>query len=830
MTTSVLPIDAVLPDIQAALLVQNRALLVAQPGAGKTTRVPLALLENTVPGQRWLLLEPRRVAARLAASFMAEQLGETVGQTVGYRVRGESRVSSSTRLEVLTQGILTRMMQDNPELPGVAGLIFDEFHERSLDADTGLALALDIQQGLREDLKILVMSATLDIKAMLSVLGDDTPLIDCPGRSWPVSTFYRPAGSGQAGPSREYPEVHLAGIVREALAAHEGHILVFLPGQGEIRRLEQQLNSGVPDNIELCPLHGQMPLPAQQAVLRPAVNGRRRIILSTAIAESSVTVPGVRIVIDAGRERIPVYQPRTGLSRLDTRRVNRASADQRRGRAGREAEGFCYRAWSEESVLAAHRGPEMLQSDLSQLVFELARWGVAEVHSLKWIDPPPAAAVMAGRQLLRVLGLVTSDNKLTTLGSQCARWPTHPRLAVMMEQARSHPQRLPLACWLAAWLEEQPGASDIDLSVALGSREKTQHHRWQQSARQWAQRLACSLDIHQQTLPEDVAHLLLDAYPDRLAITQGGGQFKLISGGQASVPETSSLASAEFIIVVELDAQANQARIFSAAAIPRLTLEKHFPTTLQWQDHAYWDDRLGRLVAEQTRLLKLGDYELVLERKAQNKGAAGLPSELVRHALITALKARGGLNWSEEDQQLLGRLRLLHKTMGQSADNVWPDVSGHALLMNLEHWLGPHLSGLHRLDQIERLPLAKLLLESLDWRLQQALPKLAPTHIRVPSGSDIRIDYSGGEPVLAVKLQEMFGQTQTPAIVDGRVPLLIHLLSPARRPVQITRDLAGFWASSYFEVRKDLRGRYPKHPWPEDPLQAVATARAKPRS
>ncbi|MDO9521059.1 MAG: ATP-dependent helicase HrpB [Pseudohongiella sp.] len=839
MTKFVLPIDAVLPDIQTALRHHNRTLLVAQPGAGKTTRVPLALLENTPPGQRWLLLEPRRVAARLAAGFMAEQLGESVGQTVGYRVRGESRVSGSTRLEVLTQGILTRMMQDDPELPGVAGLIFDEFHERSLDADIGLALALDIQHGLRDDIKILVMSATLDTKALLSVLGENTPLIDCPGRSWPVSTYYRAAGPARAGAQREYPEVHLAGIVREALAAHEGHILVFLPGQGEIRRLEQQLRSGLGGNIELCPLHGQMPLAAQQQVLKPAPDSRRRIILSTAIAESSVTVPGVRIVIDAGRERVPVYQPRTGLSRLETRRVNRASADQRRGRAGREAEGFCYRAWSEDAVLAAHREPEMLQSDLSQLVFELARWGVTEPGSLKWIDPPPAAAVMAGRQLLRVLGLTGSDNKLTRLGNQSARWPTHPRLAVMMEQTRRHPQRLPLACWLAAWLEEQPGASDIDLSHVLAtagrgsgsnSRENPQHCRWQQAAKQWGQRLDCSLDIHQQTVIDDLGHLLLSAYPDRLAVSQGGGQFKLISGGQASVPETSALASAELLIAVELDAQASQARIFSAAALSREVIASHFPASQQWLDHARWDDKLGRLVAEQTRLLKLGDYELVLERRAQNKGTAGLPKELVQQALISALKARGSFNWSEEDQQLLGRLRLLHKTLGQSGDNAWPDVSEPALLLTLEHWLGPHIGGLHRLDQIERLPLAKLILESLDWRLQQALPKLAPTHMRVPSGSDIRIDYSGEEPVLAVKLQEMFGQTQTPAIVDGRIPLLIHLLSPARRPVQITRDLAGFWASSYFEVRKDLRGRYPKHPWPEDPLQAVATARAKPRS
>lgn len=825
MTATGLPVVALLPAITDALTHHNRVLLVAQPGAGKTTRVPLALLQSTAPGQRWLLLEPRRVAARLAATYMAEQLGEAVGQTVGYRVRGESRVSAATRLEVLTQGVLTRLMQDDAELAGVAGLIFDEFHERSLDADTGLALALDIQQGLREDLKILVMSATLDTQALLSVLGADTPLIDCPGRNWPVSTYYRPM------PLREKPEIHLASVMREALAAHDGHILVFLPGQKEIRQLQQQLQTQLPQSIDLCTLHGQLPLAAQQQVLKPAADSRRRVILATAIAESSVTVPGVRVVIDGGRERVPVYQPRTGLSRLETRRVNRASADQRRGRAGREADGFCYRIWSEDTVLAAHREAEMLQSDLSPLLFELARWGVSDPGSLRWIDAPPTAAVMAGRQLLQVLGVLTDDNKLSDLGKRCARWPSHPRLAVMMEQAHAHPWRLPLACWLAAWLEEQPGTTDLDLGQVLAAADKTRFPRWQQAARQWAQRHHCALDIALQTLATDLAHLLLDAYPDRVAIAQGAGQFKLISGGQAAVPESSHLASATTIIAVELDARPEQARIFSAAAVTSDELAHHFPATRQWQEHAYWDDRQERLVAEQTRLLTVGKHELVLERRALNKGGAGVSPVLAQQALIAAIRRRGRLNWSESDLQLLGRLRLLHKTLGPIADNpAWPDSSETALLLTLEHWLGPHLSGLHRLDQIERLPLAKLYLESLDWRLQQALPILAPTHIRVPSGADIRIDYSAAEPVLAVKLQEMFGQSETPSIVDGKVPLLIHLLSPARRPVQITRDLAGFWASSYFDVRKDLRGRYPKHPWPENPLQAVATARVKPRS
>lgn len=826
-----LPINDFLPAIVAALQHSPRCLLVAQPGAGKTTRVPLALLEQTPPGQRWLLLEPRRVAARLAAAFMAEQLGEAVGDTVGYRVRGESRVSAHTRLEVLTQGILTRMMQDDPALDGVAGVIFDEFHERSLEADTGLALALDIQQGLREDLRILVMSATLDTQSLLRLMGEDTPLIECPGRQWPVNTFYRPA------PLRESPELHQSAVVREALRAHDGHLLVFLPGQAEIRRLERQLHTEVGDLAEICPLHGQMPLAAQQAVLRPSADGKRRVILSTSLAESSVTVPGVRVVIDAGRERVPVYQPRTGLTRLETRRVNRASADQRRGRAGREAEGFCYRLWSEETVLSAHREPEMLQADLSALMFELARWGVTDVSALPWMDAPPPPSIAAGQHCLRLLGLLQADGRLSSLGQRCARWPTHPRLAAMLEHARAHPQRLALACWLVARLEEAQGTTEPDLNVvmqAVVDGEASRH--WPasvvQAARQWAKRLDSSLqasinpDTAGETLAVTLAHLLLAAYPDRVAVQQDNGVFKLVSGGQASLAAGSKLASSSLIIAVELDAQAAQSRVFSALALPPAVLVAHFPDTAVWQDHVSWDERQARLLAEQCRLLQVGDYSLVLERRPQADGIRSLSPALVEQALCEALRARGRFDWSDDDRQLLGRLRLLHATLG----SPWPEISDDALLMDIERWLAPHLAGLHRLDQIDRLPLARLFVESLDWSLQQKLGQLAPTHLQVPSGSRIALDYTGDEPVLAVKLQEMFGQTETPSVVDGRVSVLVHLLSPARRPVQITRDLAGFWRSSYFEVRKDLRGRYPKHPWPEDPLQAPPTARAKPRS
>jgi ATP-dependent helicase HrpB len=823
-----LPIDSVLPTLRATLADHNRCLLIAQPGAGKTTRVPLALLPDTKSGERWLMLEPRRVAARLAATYMAGQLNEKPGQTVGYRVRGDSKVSASTRVEVVTQGILTRMLQDDPALDGVAGLIFDEFHERSLDADLGLALALDVQQGLREDLRILVMSATLDTDSLLTVMGNDTRVIDCPGRQWPVTTFYRPA------PLREPAEKHQATVVLEALRNHPGHMLVFLPGQREIRRLESQLQNMLPVDVEVMPLHGQLRLDQQQAVLRPQTADRRRIILSTAIAESSLTVPGVRIVIDAGRERVPVYQPRTGLTRLETRQVNRASADQRRGRAGREADGFCYRLWSEETLLAAHREPEITQSDLAALAFELARWGVSDPAALSWVTRPPVASWRSAQQLLQTLGLLQSGGQLTDLGRRCSRWPTHPRLALMLQHAdetgseatsKSGSAIKPLACQLVAWLEEQPGSEELDLARSLDASRQA-NPRWRQSSRQWAQRLGCEPDQPQAVNPDDLlAELLCHGFPDRIAQNQGGGRFRLIGGGQVTLPENHSLARQAFIIAIDLDGDSTSARLYQAAALPESIVETVFPAANSWQERVYWDNSIDRLVAEQCRVLRVGDKELVLARKPLSVPASRLPAKLLRDALILAVQTRGTLPWSDEDRQLLGRLRLLHKTLG----DPWPDVSDPALLLTLDTWLGPHLTGLHRMDQVDRLPLGRHLLESLDWQLQHDLKRLAPTHLNVPSGSSIRLDYSGDEPVLAVKLQEMFGQTQTPTIVDGKVTLLVHLLSPARRPVQVTRDLAGFWAGSYFEVRKDLRGRYPKHPWPDDPLQAPATSKAKPR-
>lgn len=809
-----LPIDSVLTTLVEAIRGHNRALLVAQPGAGKTTRAPLALLQAfPETAGRWLLLEPRRVAARLASGFMAQSLGEALGETIGYRVRGESKVSKKTRLEVVTQGILTRMLQDDPSMEGITGIIFDEFHERSLDADLGLALALDVQNGLREDLRILVMSATLDVDALLAVLGPETPVIDCPGKAWPVQSYYCSA------PLRERPERHQASVIQTALTAHEGNLLAFLPGQAEIRRLHSVLQDLLPGDIEICDLHGQLPLAQQQAVLRLTENQRRRVILATAIAESSITVPGVRIVVDIGLERVPIFQARSGMSTLETRRVNRASADQRRGRAGREAAGYCYRLWPEEQMLAAHGEPEILQTDLAVLAFELIRWGAKDPGQLRWVTAPPAPAYAAGLALLERLGILQDTGALTELGRRCARWPTHPRYAALLARAVESKNEA-LACWALAWLEETTQATEIDITSIFSKRPDSQSRAqvsWWRAAQQWKSRLGVNLEpVDLDQLPM----LLATAFPDRiaqnlrLANDRNQARFKLVGGGQALLPAQDALSQKEFIIAVELDGASAGAKIFRALEISKKCIEDLFDQTQQWREEIRWDEPTGRLIGEETR----GLGEVVLERRPMTK----LPAEAIRKGLIAGLRQRG-FRWSEEDQQLLGRLRLLRRHIG----DPWPQVGDAALLSTLEQWLEPRLAGINRLEQVDKLSLGQFLVESLDWSLQQSLSKLAPTHLDVPSGSKIRVDYSSDEPILAVKLQELFGQTHTPTVVAGKVPVLLHLLSPARRPVQVTRDLAGFWQGSYFEVRKDLKGRYPRHPWPDDPLNAPASARAK---
>ncbi|SDK95116.1 ATP-dependent helicase HrpB [Modicisalibacter muralis] len=805
-----LPIDTLLPRLCQALARQTRALLIAAPGAGKTTRVPLALLDEPwcVPG-RLLLLEPRRVAARLAARFMAESLGEALGDTVGYRVRGESRVGPHTRLEVVTQGVLTRMLQDDPMLEGVSGIVFDEFHERSLDADLGLALALDVQEGLREDLRLLVMSATLNVGALRRVLGDETALLESEGRQFPITTHYR------ATPARGKPERHQAAVVREALGTSRGDILVFLPGQREIRRLAQELATLT--DVRVLPLHGQLTLAQQQQALRRDEQGHRRVVLSTAIAESSVTVDGVEVVIDSGWERVPRFQPRSGLTRLETHRLNRASAEQRRGRAGRQGPGLCFRLWAEEQPLPSQATPEMLQADLAPLAFELSRWGIADPAQIKWVDMPPEAALASGRALLRQLGLLDEAHHLTVLGHACVRWPMHPRLAVMFERAEALSAR-PLACWLVALLERRDAIAELDLTRRLSAlptgRSQGSDRAWYTDARRWARRAGCSLTVDDLT---PLGALLAIAYPDRIAGRIEVGRFKLSGGGQALLDVRQNLAHQDYLVVTELDGEAQGARIFRAAPVELATLLALYPQARDWQQRFDWDDESGRLQGEEVR----GLGELVFERRAVQH----VPKEALRQALLDALKRRGWLELGQDAVQLRARVALLEREQG----DAWPDWSDAALMSDLEVWLGPYIDDARRLDDIDRLPLASVLLDRLDWPQRQRLERLAPTHIQVPSGSRVRIDYSVYPPVLAVKLQELFGVGQTPAIVEGRVVLMLHLLSPARRPIQVTRDLANFWRTTYFEVRKDLKGRYPKHPWPDDPLAAIPTARTRSR-
>ncbi|MAY73108.1 MAG: ATP-dependent helicase HrpB [Halomonas sp.] len=848
-----LPIDARLPQLTAVLEQHNRALLVAEPGAGKTTRVPLALLDSDWcrddDGRgRLLLLEPRRVAARLAAGHMAELLGEQPGETVGYRMRGESRVGPKTRLEVVTQGVLSRMLQDDPMLEGVSGILFDEFHERSLEADLGLALSLDIQQGLREDLRLVVMSATLDVAAMQGVLGQDVAVIECPGRQYPVETLYRPLSQ------RASAEEQQGRVVLEALQASDlvsnpvsddgggddpaGDVLVILPGVAEIERLGRWLGERLVD-IAILPLHGRLPLEQQRSALRPDPNGRRRVVLATAIAESSVTVDGVRSVIDAGLERVPVFSPRTGLSRLETRRVNRASADQRRGRAGRQGPGRCYRLWAEEQPLPPHAEPEMRQADLSGLAFELARWGVKDASALDWVTPPGAAALDSGRRLLRSLGLVESDGGLTALGRSAGRWPVHPRLAAMLERAsRAGEGALALACALAAWLEGRQGASrepDLERVFLQLLSSPRPDPAWQREARRLCKRARVALDKASMGEPRGtgapgaLGELLLCAYPDRVAQHLSPGRFRLRGGGLVTLASDHPLAHAPLLVAVDLDGRQGEARLYRGVRIEEAALLAHFPELGEWTERVAWNESVGRLEGERVRALDA----LVLERKP----LAGPPSrEARRQALLDALGQREALPLDEAAEQLRRRVALLRRTH----DPQWPELDDASLMAELEDWLGPHLDGLSRLDQVLALPWERLLRERLPWPLAGQLDELAPRRLALPSGDSAALRYErevddGDQhgtrvvPVLAAKLQALFGCETTPHIVDGRVPVRLELLSPARRPLATTMDLRSFWRNVYPEVRKENRGRYPKHPWPEDPLAAEATMRTKRR-
>jgi ATP-dependent helicase HrpB len=817
-----LPIAEVLAEIGRALEANSNLVLEAPPGAGKTTQVPLALLDAPWRGDgKIMLLEPRRLAARGAAHRLAAHLHEPVGETAGYRVRLDRKIGPKTRIECVTTGLFLRQLQGDPELKGVAALIFDEFHERSVEADLALAFALEAQASLRPDLRLVVMSATLDGAAIAGLM-PAARRITSAGRAFPVTTHHL------GDDSTTWIEKQMAAAIRRALAEAEGDVLAFLPGLGEIRRTERELG-GIP-GVVVLPLHGDLPLADQDRAIQPDPQGRRKIVLSTSIAESSLTIQGIRIVIDSGQRRVACFDPATGMTRLVTTKVALANADQRRGRAGRLGPGTCYRLWSanSERALSPQPAPEILEIDLAPLALELAAWGIDDPASLPLLDPPPAAALAQARELLRELGALDPSHRITAHGRAMAELGLHPRLAHMLLIAKARGLGA-LACDIAAILTERdiiggPGRS-ADLGERLdllqsGGGDRGARARIQQAAKDWRRQLGIAAD--RDGSRAEAGSIVALAYPDRLAQQRGGrGQYRLASGRGAELALDDPLSRESYLAVATLDAGQKSARVYLAAPISLGEIEADFEGLITSTELVVWNARDGVVEAKRERRL----LALVLEEKPLQKP----DPELVRAAMLDGIRQMGldVLPWSNTTRTLRARVAFLRRAL---PDKDWPDWSDDALLATLADWLGPHLAGVSRRAHLDRLDLHAALTDSLDWQQRQALEQLAPTHLDVPSGSRVPLDYDSGEqPVLAVRLQEMFGATETPRIAGGRAPVLLHLLSPARRPVQVTQDLASFWKGTYKAVKSDLKGQYPKHYWPEDPLIAEPTARAKPR-
>jgi ATP-dependent helicase HrpB len=830
-----LPIGEALPALKEALAAHRKVLLQAPPGAGKSTIVPLALLgSDWLAGRTLLMLEPRRIAARAVAQRMAHLSGETVGQTIGIRTRLETRVSRATRIEVVTEGILTRMLQSDPALEHIGCVIFDEFHERSLNADLGLALCLESQETLREDLRVLVMSATLETRPLARLL-DDAPIIEAHARSYEVTTHYVPRRAELS------LEMQTTQLLRRALADEQGDILCFLPGAAEIGRVQRALEESSPDSsVSVLPLYGELDAAAQDAAIQPAA--RRKIVLATSIAETSLTIEGVRVVVDSGLRRYAKFDPATGMSRLETEKLSQAAADQRRGRAGRLSTGACYRLWSEgvQATLVAQTPPEILHADLAPLALELACWGAADPARLRWLDPPPPAPLAQARDLLGLLGAIDAAGRVTPHGRSLAAMGAHPRLAHMLIKGRD--MRAPrLAGEIAAILGERdilraaPGSRDADLrlrvSALRGARglpggltvDARALRQAQRAAGNWQRELGGREEIAD---PDALIGVLTAlAYPDRVGRARdGGGRYLLANGRGARFAEPQALAKSEFIVAVELDGADRDARIFLAAPLAREDLERLFKDQIEERSEIAWDER----------------EEAVRARKQRRLGALVLRSEELRdadrnaiaQAALTGLRRLGlaALPWTPSLRQWQARMMLMRK-FEVPAGEPWPDVSDGALLDTLEEWAPPWMTGLVRREHFARFDLGQALRSRLSYAQSSVLEREAPTHFMAPSGSSLPIDYLDGEvPTVSVRLQEMFGLRATPAVAAGRLPLLLKLLSPAGRPVQITRDLVSFWARGYHEVRKDLKGRYPKHYWPEDPHAAQPTRRARPRS
>ncbi|TAJ40610.1 MAG: ATP-dependent helicase HrpB [Reyranella sp.] len=810
-----LPVDEALPRLKAALQARNAAVLVAPPGAGKTTRVPLALLDAPWLGKGKIVMqEPRRLAARAAARRMATSLGEAVGETVGYRVRLDTKVGPRTRIEVVTDGLFLRMLQDDPSLDGVGCVIFDELHERGLETDLSFALVREAQTALREDLRVIAMSATLDPGPVAERLGG-AEIVESQGRMFPVDTRYldrEPAGR---------IEDVVASAVRRALAEESGSALVFLPGVGEIRRVEERLQDAGRD-VDVAPLYGDLSPAEQDRAIAPSPAGRRKVVLATSIAETSLTIEGVRLVIDSGQMRVPKFAPRSGMTRLETVKVSQASADQRRGRAGRLEPGVCYRLWPEEQQrgLQPFTPPEILDADLAPLALEIAAWGAGDAAALPWLTRPPAASLATARALLLDLGAIDGAGAITSHGRAMSHLGQHPRIAHLVLKGRElgHGR---VAAMIAAILGERdflrlpPGQRDADLrhrvDIALQGKAPRQ-------ILEVARRLTRDKDSDSAA----TGSLLSLAYPDRIGRRRAGtaGRFLLSGGRGAALSEGDPMGNAEFVVVADLDGSTQDSRVFLAAPITLAEIEELHGDRIIDEQVVQWSARDGAVLARQRR--RLGAIAL------EDKPLARPDADKVLAAMLDGVRQLGiaALPWRDELQRWRERIAFLR----QQAPGDWPDLSDAALADSLDAWLAPFLGGVSRRDHLARVDLTAALKALVTWEKQRELERLAPTHVEVPSGSRVPIDYgNAGEPTLSVRLQEMFGLSDTPRIAGGKVPLTVHLLSPARRPVQVTRDLASFWANGYRSVKAELKGRYPRHYWPDDPLVAEPTARVRPR-